>query len=273
MSSWDPKAQWKKLRLETEAIYLYEQTSKGNFLFLENRWDDMLAADSTLMQRTREQEESGDDGFGSDYIPMEQRPKCETWEDLRTVVALMAHGERVKELAAAGGNIGSGAATILGLIPGASTVVNWAQIPAKLMKKPKDFGQAVKKLVKGANQIDAPDEKLKKPASGILDAFRIDDGYQKIVDSEVEAKFLEDFEKWVSDPKKTGKLPDKDINEWFENWLSKNHGSGKETVTGAESSTKFTEIPKVVDNPSEFEKKVEKIGGALGATLKGFMGL
>ena len=139
MSKWNPKDEWRKLRLETEAIYLYEQTAKGNFLMVENQWEDKLArarGGDTHLYRDAERRKDAE-------IAMEQRPKCETWDDLRAVVALMAHGKRVKELAAAGGDIGSGAITIMGLIPAASTIVNWAQAPAKLMKKPKDFASGV----------------------------------------------------------------------------------------------------------------------------------
>ena len=249
MSNWDPKEEWKIFRLETEAIYLYEQTAKGNFLFLEG-----AEADST------------EDGTEAE---IESAEKCTTWEHLRAVVALMAHGEEVKKLKNAGGKVGSAAATILGLIPGTAAFVNWAQLPSKVMKKPRDLSTAIGNIVSTVR--DTPDAKLKKPAGGILDAFVIDDGYQKIVDKEVEAKFLEDFEAYVSDPKKTGPLPDKDINEWFEQWLSKNHGSGDETVTGAESKTKFTDIPRVEDH-SKLEKSIEKIGGTIGSTLKGFIG-
>ena len=249
---YSPKQEWQKLRLHAEAIYLYEQTTNGNFLFLEG-------TEETA-------EEASEEGSAGE---IESSPKCETWEHLRAVVALMAHGEEVKELKNAGGKVGSAAATILGLIPGTAAFINWAQLPAKVMKKPRDLGTAVGNIIDTVKGV--PDAKLKAPAGGILDAFVIDDGYQKIVDKEVEAKFLEDFEAYVSDPKKTGPLPDKDINEWFENWLSENHGDGDETVTGAESKTKFTDIPKVPDH-SKLEKSIEKIGGTLGSTLKGFMG-
>ena len=247
--NWSSKEEWRKLRLTTEAVYLYEQTAKGNFLFLEGS-------------------ESDGSEEGSE-AEIESAPKCTTWEELRAVVALMAHGEEVKKLKDAGGKVGSAAATILGLIPGTATFVNWAQLPSKIMKKPRDLKTAVGNIVDTVK--DVPDAKLKKPAGGILDAFVIDDGYQKIVDKEVETKFLEDFQEYVTDPKKTGDLPDKDINEWFENWLAENHGEGDETVTGAETSTKFTDIPTVPDH-DKLEKSIEKIGGTLGATLKGFIG-
>jgi hypothetical protein len=108
-----------------------------------------------------------------------------------------------------------------------------------------------------------------KKAGGTLDAFKIDDGYQEITDEKLENKFFEDFSNHLAN--KTGALPDKDINEFFEDWLSKNIGSEAETVTGAAEDTKFTDIP-AIEEPTEFKKSVDRIGGALKGTLGKFLG-
>ena len=108
-----------------------------------------------------------------------------------------------------------------------------------------------------------------KKAGGTLDAFKIDDGYQEITDEKLEQKFFDDFSNHLEN--KTGALPDKDINEFFEDWLSKNVGTDVQTVKGAAEDTKFTDL-EAIEEPSEFKKSVNRIGGALKGSLGKFLG-
>ena len=104
------------------------------------------------------------------------------------------------------------------------------------------------------------DSGVLKKAGGTLDAFKIDDGYQEITDNKLEQMFFEDFSNHLNG--KTGPLPDKDINEFFEDWLSQKVGDEYETVKGAKEDTKFKDL-EAIEDPGEFKKSVELIGRPL----------
>lgn len=230
---YSPKDEWRRVLLIAEAKCLYEDISNGH------------QPESILVER-----------------------KCETYEDLKAIIGVIKHAKDLKDIEDKGGKAADAIKSLVGLLPGGAAFFNWAEIPGKAFQQGKGVYDTV---VKGMDAIDGiPDdsENLKK-AGGTLDAFKIDDGYQEITDEKLENKFFEDFSSHLEN--KSGPLPDKDINEFFEDWLSTNIGTEAETVTGAAEDTKFTDIP-AIEEPSNFKKSVDRIGGALKGSLGKFLG-
>ena len=235
MSNWDPKAEWRRLQLESAALTIYENMLSGTLNESKN----------VLLER-----------------------KCETYEDLKAIIGVIKHAKELKDIEDKGGKYAEAVKSMLSLLPGAGAFFSWAEVPGKVFNQGKGFYDSVKK---GMDFIDnVPDDSgtLKK-AGGTLDAFKIDDGYQEITDEKLEQKFFDDFSSHLEN--KTGALPDKDINEFFEDWLSKNVGTDVQTVKGAAEDTKFTDI-EAIEEPSEFKKSVNRIGGALKGSLGKFLG-
>ena len=159
---------------------------------------------------------------------------------------------------------------MLELLPGAGAFFKWAEIPGKAFRKGKKFYDTVKQ---GMDYIDGveDDSSVLKKAGGTLDAFKIDDGYQEITDEKLEQKFFDDFSNMLATKADTDELPDKDINEFFEDWLSRNVGTDVQTVKGAAEDTKFKDIP-AIEEPTKFKKSIQRIGGALKGALGKFLG-
>lgn len=232
--NYDPKEEWRQLLLIAEAKCVYEDVSNGSDI------------KDLLIER-----------------------KCETYEDLKAIIGVIKHAKDLKDIEDKGGKAAKAIKSLVGLLPGGAAFFNWAEIPGKAFKKGKSIYDTVNNAMDKLEGLEDDSEILKK-SGGALDAFKIDDGYQMITDEKLENKFFEDFSKHLEN--KTGPLPDKDINEFFEDWLSQNVGTAEETVTGAESDTKFTEIP-AIEEPSEFKKSVDRIGGALKGSLGKFLGI
>lgn len=230
---YSPKDEWRQLLLITEAKCLYEDISNGGQL------------ESILVER-----------------------KCETYEDLKAIIGVIKHAKDLKNIEDKGGKAADAIKSLVGLLPGGAAFFNWAEVPGKAFSQGKSFYDTV---VKGMDKLEGipDDSEVLKKAGGTLDAFKIDDGYQEITDEKLENKFFEDFSYHLEN--KSGPLPDKDINEFFEDWLSQNIGSKFETVTGAAEDTKFTDIP-AIEEPSDFKKSVDRIGGALKGSLGKFLG-
>ena len=240
MSSWDPKDEWRKLRLENQASTMYDLLCEGNLS--RNQKLDLLSEAET----------------------------CETYGDLKNIFGVIKHAKELKDIAEKGGKAGEAAQTIIGLIPGGAAFINWAQAPAKLFSQGKSFYDGVIGAMDSLEGVDDGSSDLNK-AGGILDALKIDDGYQELTDNKLEQKFFDYLGDHLATKGDNDALPDMDINEFYENWLSKYIGTTDETVKGAESDTKFRELPKVT-KPSEFKKSVDRIGGALKGSLGKFLG-
>lgn len=240
MSSWDPKDEWRKLRLENQASKIYDSLCEGN-----------LSRNQKLQL-------------------LSEAETCETYGDLKNIFGIIKHAKELKDIAEKGGKAGEAAQTIIGLIPGGAAFINWAQAPAKLFKQGKSYYDGINGALDKLEGVEDGSSELKK-AGGILDALKIDDGYQELTDNKLEQKFFDYLSSHLDTKGDDEDLPDMDINEFYENWLSKNIGSTDETVKGAESDTKFTELPKV-EKPSEFKKSVDRIGGALKGSLGKFLG-
>lgn len=241
---YNPKNEWRRLRLENQALEIYE-----------------TLCESSLSK-------------GQKLKLLTESETCETYGDLRNIFGIVKHAKELKDIAEKGGKAGEAAKTIIGLIPGGAAFINWAQTPAKIWKKGKGFYDGAIGALDKLEGLDDGSADLKK-AGGILDALKIDDGYQKMTDDKLEQKFFDYLAKEL-DPDIGGHaddepLPDKDINEFYEEWLSANVGSTAETVTGASTDTKFKELPKV-QQPTEFKKSVDRIGGALKGSLGKFLG-
>ena len=86
---------------------------------------------------------------------------------------------------------------------------------------------------------------------GIL---QIDPEYADIIDYGIQDDIIRDFMKEISELE--GDITDEgwtNMNEYVEYWLENNYGDGPETVTGANDSTKFTDL-KIPDLPIPFLK-------------------
>ncbi|OUW86439.1 MAG: hypothetical protein CBD74_02295 [Saprospirales bacterium TMED214] len=237
MSLWDPKTEWRRLQLQTDALAIYEGLLAGT----------LNESSKILVER-----------------------KCETYGDLKAIIGVIKHAKDLKDIEAKGGKAAEAVQTIVGLLPGADAFFNWAQVPGKVFNQGKDFYTAVVKGMDALEGVDDDSGVLKK-AGGTLDAFKIDDGYQEITDEKLEQKFFDDFGRHLDTKDPTKELPDKDINEFFEDWLSKNIGTDVQTVKGAAEDTKFTDIP-AIEEPSKLKKSVDRIGGALKGALGKFIG-
>jgi len=235
MSNWNPKSEYRRLQLEAAAIEIYENLLSGN----------LNESKGIILER-----------------------KCETYEDLRAIIGVIKHAKEIKDLEDKGGKAAEAVKSLVSLLPGAGAFFAWAEIPGKVFNQGKSFYDTVNKTLDAIEHVP-DDSKVLKKAGGTLDAFKIDDGYQEITDEKLEEKFFEDFSHHLED--KTGDLPDKDINEFFEDWLSKNIGTDMQTVKGAAEDTKFTDI-EAIDEPGKFKKSVDRIGGALKGTLGKFLG-
>ena len=236
MSNWNPEKEWRRLVLENNARTLYNKLSEGTFSY---------ESDSILLER-----------------------KCETYEDLRAIIGVIKHAKDLKDIKEKGGKAADMVKSLVSLLPGAGAFFKWAEIPGKAFKKGKGVYDSINSGLDTLEGVEDDSGALKK-AGGTLDAFKIDDGYQEITDSKLEQMFFDDFSLHLSD--KTGPLPDKDINEFFEDWLSKKVGTDVETVKGAAEDTKFTDL-EAIEEPGEFKKSVQRIGGALKGSLGKFLG-
>ena len=269
MSNWDPKDEWRKLRLMTEARYLMEVGADWDTGYS----DDGVENKAEEEQKKKDKDQRLRDKKAKDQKEYDKLKKCETWGDLAEIIGVITHAKELKALEDKGGKAGEAAKTLLKLIPGTAAFMNWVEAGSAGLQKAQEIGNTVLDTMKGLQTKS--DEDVEKAPGGILDAFKIDDGYQRITDNELEEKFFKDFSKYVhknakGQPKK--ELPDQDINTWFEEWLSENVGSTDETVKGAEEDTKFTDIAKVQVPKSEVRKSAERVGSVFKG-MRSFFGL
>ena len=232
------KEEWRKLQLISEVKCTYDSLLKG------------VPAEEVLVERT-----------------------CETWQDLHDIIGVITHQKELAKIAKQGGTVGKAAETVISHIPGASAFLKWAQVPGKVFRKSKNIYSVVNSALDSLEGADDDSPDLEK-AGGFLDAFKVDDGYQEMIDDKLEAKFFEKLSNYVAIKVRQNpdeKLPDQDINKFFEDWLSKEVGSKDETVVGGETSTKWNEIP-AIEKPSEFKKSAQRVGKALTSTLGTFLG-
>lgn len=270
MSDWNPKQEWRRLKLMTEARARYEEFELLREVSAD--WDtgydqdgdgDNDAERQEQEKKKKKEEEEAD----------AKKAKVKTWGDLQDVIQAITHQKHLAALSKRGGEVGKAADTIMSYFPG-SNIVKIAQVPGKWIKMKKKPWDTMKALMKTVQPLE--DAKVEKPAGGFLDAFKIDDGYQQITDDRLENKFIKDITAEFAEKPRDEEIPaDMDINDWYEDWLSKNIGETAETVTGAESDTKFTDINAISPDAKsgKAKKAVQKVSATLGGTLKGFLGL
>lgn len=131
--------------------------------------------------------------------------------DLRDALA----AAKGKKIAAAAKEMGKtaakkGAMSILGLIPGATSIVGAIET-----------GMEIKDLYDAATSIN-PEEKKSNP---LWDFLTIDSDTSQIVDDAVEQKFVKDIADRVQGMPADSKLPN--IDTQLNNWLSKNYNNSK----------------------------------------------
>ena len=181
-------------------------------------------------------------GFGKQYKGTKGTVK--TWGQLKDVLNIANNLHNLDDIKAKANAAGSAARTALPFLlafigpavgPTIYTISNAISALGD-SKNVKDLFGTMRK----ASDSEVED-------SPLMDIFKLDDNYQTIVDDKVEKQFLGWFAGWIekkSNGDPNGKVPDMDINEIFEEFLKDEEtGKGVETVTGADSDTKLTQIP------------------------------
>ena len=101
-------------------------------------------------------------------------------------------------------------------------LVNWAKKGLQWMgkkvglldKKPED---AMKKMV--SMVASKPDTKFR--TAPFLELFNIDDEYVKMLDEELQVKFIDWYKEFISQSDKNVKIKDLDIDKALEKWIPK----------------------------------------------------
>jgi hypothetical protein len=178
--------------------------------------------------------------------------KIQTWGELGELLAVGIKAKNLEKTSKSGGNIGKAAKNLLSLTP-----FGWAQNALQLGGQIKDMGDIFK------NASELKDEKADK--SPMMKAFNIDDGYSEILDNRLETEFIKWLSGYVKDKITSdgdGAIPpDLDVNGLLEKFLEK-RGSNDETVSGAGTMAKFTDIeyPK---EESSWKKSIKAMGKGL----------
>ena len=207
-----------------------------------------------------------------------------TWRQLNDILTIARNVEELNAVSSKAKAAGAGAGKLLPLIGviatfiGAPLTGTAAAGLGAISKVKASLGDGVLKSV--ANAKDARDVALNaREASDtevednpLVDLFKLDDGYQDIIDDKIEKKFLDYFGKYVDDKMETSpdaQIDNVDINKFFERFLA-NEGDGMETVKDAESSVKFTEIP-YNGKPDEVRHAFNKISRSVGGFIDEFI--
>ena len=177
----------------------------------------------------------------TDELEIKNRP-VKTWEDLRALLVLHREHDLIeKQAEAAGETAGQVMKNVIAMIPYLSNI-------AAIGGAFKDAGELALTLRDLAKE-DRPVQK--DTLFGIL---QIDPEYADIIDYGIQDDIIRDFMKEIEE--NTGNITDDgwtNMNEYVEWWLENNYGDGPETVTGANDSTKFTDL-KIPDLPLPFIK-------------------
>lgn len=206
MSDWNPKKEWQNLLSETR---IRTESEHLNELFGFGK---------------KKKEENKDDESSSKPATK----KVETWEDLQGLLELILQEDETKKAIEASSEAGGKMVrAVVGAVPVVGNV--WQALGGL-----KDVHGLVGKLRKTDQE--------KADQNPIMSALQIDPGYSEILDPKLELEFIKWFSKWVAG--KSGKIDEseEDINSILEKWL-KQRGKYDETVTDAESTAQFTDIP------------------------------
>ena len=195
-------------------------------------------------------------GFGKDNYKGSQG-QVKTWGQLKDVLDVANNIHELEDLQGKSNALGAATRTAVGFLlsfiapaaGGALALVDATASALGNVKNSRDMAMTMR---------SASDEEIED--SPILDIFKLDDGYQRIVDDGMERSFLSWFGKWIDGEMKgnpDGAVPSIDINGLFEKFLAES-GEYDETVTNAETDTKLDEIP-YNGKPSEVKQALQKV--------------
>ena len=221
------------------------------------------------LYRKREGGDGSLKGFGKEYKG--KKGTVKTWGQLRDVLEIANNLHRLDDIKAKANAAGATARTALGFLltfinpaVGGSLAAIEAGVGA--------FGNAKNAKDMAMGLRNANDEVVED--SPLLDIFKLDDGYQRIVDDNMERQFLDWFSKWITKEMKgnpEGEVPNVDINKIFEEFLaSPETGDGIETLKDADSDTKLTEIP-YNGTPEEVGSAWDKVKSAAEGFIDEFL--
>ena len=177
----------------------------------------------------------------ADELELKTR-KVKTWDDLRALLVMHREHELLeKQAQAAGETAGKIIKNALSLIPGVQEITA--------------IGGAFKDAVElGITLRDLAKEDRPIQNDTLFGILQIDPDYADIIEYGIQDDIIRDFMKEISELE--GDISNErwtNMNEYVEYWLENNHGSGPETVTGADDSTKFTDL-EIPDLPVPFLK-------------------
>lgn len=199
-----------------------------------------------IYQNVRGQEEST-----KDWDKIKGQRNVQTWEDMHILLGfhlkeelLLRQSQKSKAYGALLGKLVKNFVAELY----ADTPVGQAQKWGAWIK------DAVEAFVSLANSTQsASDTPL--PNNPGMDSLMIDDGYSKMLDPALENRIMKDFLKDIAGRGLTGPITgDTDtFDDFVEQWLEENVGDGVQTVTGADSNSKLTDIvmPGIDKNQTE----------------------
>ena len=177
----------------------------------------------------------------ADELEVKSRP-VKTWDDLRALLLMhREHDLLEKQAAATGETAGKVMKNAMSLIPGFRQV----QAIGGAFKDAIELTHTLRKLAKEDRPVQ------NDTLFGIL---QIDPEYADIIEYGIQDDIIRDFMKEIEG--NTGDITDEgwtNMNEYVEWWLENVFGDGPETVTGANDSTKFTDLT-IPDLPVSFLK-------------------
>ena len=177
----------------------------------------------------------------ADELDIQSRP-VKTWDDLRALIVMHREHELLeKQASAAGEAAGKVVKNAMSLIPGFGQI----QAIGGAFKDAVELTHTLRNLAKEDRPVQ------NDTLFGIL---QIDPEYADIIEYGIQDDIIRDFMKEIED--NTGDITDEgwtNMNEYVEWWLENEFGDGPETVTGADDSTKFTDLT-IPDLPVPFLK-------------------
>ena len=291
---YESKREWQTLMLETRLRAYREEYGEDNLnevfgaLKKAGKWLGDTAAAMFGIQTSKQKKRSDNKaiekkakeeykkihgnlkGFGKGFSGSKGTVK--TWGQLKDVIVIAQNVKKLEKVRQKGAAAGAGAralghtasALLSFVFPALGLGAAAIDVAVGALSTGKNLKDAV------MTTRDASDAQTED--SPLLDLFKIDDGYQDLVDDKKEDEFLKWFSNYC-DEKMEGNpdepVPDLDINEIFEIFLRK-QGDYDETVTDAESDTKLSEIP-YNGEPEEIKNKFNTVSRAVGGFIDEFL--
>ena len=257
----------KKLKNQDGVLFEAYKHELGEELLTEGWWDSIFGGGGSKKDAKKSEEE---DSKG-DEVDLGGATTVSTWGDLQMVLGSIQHAKELEKIKARGGKAGKAAKVLLNVIPGFSSAAEMVKFGKETMDSLQSVGGLKDKAKQFSTVMDAfkdvPDKKAEK-GGGVMDTLKIDDGYQTITDDRLEDGFIKWFANHIADKDPDEKIPDEDINGYFEQYVEQKAGTDQETVKGAATDTKFTEIP-IVKDKGPIKKSLGRIGNSLGGFFSG----